>query len=180
MITTLYGDKWAPAAGALQFLVVFGMVRVFAELIYDFLVAVGRTRLCFWLQVLWLLALAVLLPVGAVVGGIRGVAFMQAVAAVVVALPAYVIAVRCTGVALLPIFRALVRPVVAGLALVAVLVATRLVVDGAFLQLLIGGVLGAGCFVLAVWPLRAALLPVKLDLARCSAFHVVCPGPPCT
>lgn len=153
-ITTLYGQKWAAAAAALQFLAVFGLVRVFSELAYDFLIALGEARRCLSLQVLWLLGLAVALPVGARIGGIEGVAMGQALVALVLVLPLFLASVARIGIGLGRLGQALLRPVVGCLALVAAVAVVRWLTEPSLVQLLVGGVAGAAVYLPVVWPLR--------------------------
>lgn len=162
-ITTVYGAKWAAAAAALQFLAVLGAVRVFAELGYDFLVALGHSRVCMWLQVGWLTALTVLLPVGALTGGIGGVATMHAAVAALLVLPAFVLMVRRSGVALGTLGAAITRPALGCLLLVGMIVVVRWYTDPSLLQLLLGGFLGVLVYLPVVWPLRRIVLLQATD-----------------
>ncbi|HEX4702838.1 MAG TPA: lipopolysaccharide biosynthesis protein, partial [Pseudonocardiaceae bacterium] len=140
VVTTLYGHKWAGATGALEFLVVLGAVRVAAELGYDYLVALGHGRRTMWLQAGWFAALAVFLPIGATQDGIRGVAMAHAAVAVLLVLPAFVIAVRATGVPVTVLGRAVVRPVLGCAVLVVVVLAVRWQTPPSLVRLLLGGV----------------------------------------
>lgn len=87
LVGILYGDKWLPAVAALQWLAVLGAVRVILELSYDLLIAVGRGSALIRVQLGWLAALAVGLPVGARLGGIEGVALTHATIAAALVLP---------------------------------------------------------------------------------------------
>ncbi|WP_431878083.1 oligosaccharide flippase family protein [Amycolatopsis sacchari] len=155
LITTVYGGAWAAAAAALQFLAVLGAVRVFCELCYDFLVALGLSRLTLWLQGLWLAALVVALPVGAVTGDIRGVAVAHAAVAVFVVLPAYLFALVRTGVSLRVLGSALAKPAAGTVVAAMVVVGLRLALPPSPLLLVLAGVLGALAYLPFVWPLRA-------------------------
>ncbi|WP_158881480.1 lipopolysaccharide biosynthesis protein [Amycolatopsis anabasis] len=157
VVTTLYGTKWSESAAVLQFLVILGLVRVAAELGYDFLVALGKPRATLWLQGGWLVALAVALPVGASLGGIQGVGLAHAAVAVLLVLPAFVLAVRGTGVRVAGLWRAVCRPVLGCLVLTAVVLTVRLLTPAGFVQLLIAGSLGALAYLAVVWPLRHEL-----------------------
>ncbi|GAA5172768.1 oligosaccharide flippase family protein [Amycolatopsis dongchuanensis] len=155
LITTVYGGAWAAAVAALQFLAVLGAVRVFCELCYDFLVALGLSRLTLWLQGLWLVALVVALPVGAVTGDIRGVAVAHAAVAVFVVLPAYLFALVRTGVSLRALGSALAKPAAGAVVAAMVVVGLRLALPPSPLLLVLAGVLGALAYLPFVWPLRA-------------------------
>jgi O-antigen/teichoic acid export membrane protein len=87
LVGVLYGEKWLPAVVALQWLAVLGALRVMLELCYDLLVAVGRAGSLVRVQLGWLLALAIGLPLGARIGGIEGVAIGQGVVATAIVLP---------------------------------------------------------------------------------------------
>jgi PST family polysaccharide transporter len=87
LVAILYGDKWLPAVVALQWLALLGALRVLLELCYDLLIAVGRAGAMIRVQVVWLVALAIALPLGAHLGGIAGVALAQGVVAAAIVLP---------------------------------------------------------------------------------------------
>ncbi len=154
LVTTLYGAEWEGATGALEFLVILGAVRVAGELGYDYLVALGYGRRTMWLQGGWFAALVVFLPIGAHLDGIRGVAAAHAAVATVLVLPAFAWAVRATGVPVMMLAKAVARPVIGCVLLVAVLLAVRWLTTPSLDRLLIGGVLGLAVYVPVVWPMR--------------------------
>lgn len=154
LVSTLYGHKWAASAAALQWLAVLALVRVACELAYDYLVALGRSRTTMWLQGGWLAALAVALPVGAYFGDIQGVAVAHAAVALLVALPAFALAVGRTGVHLASLVRPLIRPVLGSLAMAGVLLLLRLAFAPSALMLVVGGLACALVYAPFVWPLR--------------------------
>ncbi len=112
LVTLVYGQRWAPAAGILAVLAVFGSVRVIISLFSDVLVALDRTRNLFYLQLIWL---GVLTPV--MVGCVYwasgfGAGVAQVAVALLVVAPAYlVVLVRSCG---LPVGN-LVKPAIAPL-----------------------------------------------------------------
>lgn len=160
-VTTLYGGKWAAAAAVVQFLAILGVVRVFAELCYDFLVALGRSRTCLWLQVGWFGSLVVALPIGALWNGIAGVAALHALVAAVVILPAFAWMVRRTGVSLRQLGFALSRPVLGVVVMIAVMFGVRFLTDPSALQLFLGVGLGLLVYLPFVWPLRHQLRDLR-------------------
>ena len=87
LVGILYGDKWLPAIAALQWLALLGALRVVLELCYDLLVAVGRAGALVRVQIGWLVALVLALPIGARLGGIEGVAIAQGVVVAAIVLP---------------------------------------------------------------------------------------------
>jgi O-antigen/teichoic acid export membrane protein len=154
LVTTLYGQEWKGATGALEFLVILGAVRVASELGYDYLVALGHARRTMWLEAAWFAALVVCLPIGAHLDGIRGVGAAHAAVAVCIVLPAFVWAVRATGVPAMVLGRAVLRPVIGCALLVIVVLEVRWHTTPSFDRLLIGGILGLAVYVPVVWPMR--------------------------
>lgn len=161
VVTTLYGSVWAGSAVALQFLAILGVVRVAAELGYDFLVALGRSRTTLWLQAFWLVALLVCLPAGAWLGGIEGVGIAHAAVALLLVLPAYAVAVSKTGVSIRAVAVPLVRPLLGTACMILVILVVRWLTEPSFLQLLLGSALGLLAYLPAVWPLRRTLGSLK-------------------
>jgi PST family polysaccharide transporter len=157
VVSTLYGNAWVGSAVALQFLALLGVVRVAAELAYDYLVALGRSRATLWLQAGWLAALVVCLPIGAWFGGIEGVAMAHAGVALFVMLPAYAIAVTRTGISIRALATPLARPVLGSVLMVAMILVVRLLTEPSLTQLLLGSTLGLAAYLPAVWPLRKTL-----------------------
>ena len=154
IVTTLYGQEWKGATGALEFLVILGAVRVASELGYDYLVALGLANRTMWLEAGWFVALVIFLPLGAMADGIRGVGGAHAAVAVLFVLPAFVWAIRKTGMPVGKLGKAVVRPVLGCAVLVVVLLLVRWHTPPSFERLLIGGVLGLAVYVPFVWPMR--------------------------
>ncbi|HYS38379.1 MAG TPA: lipopolysaccharide biosynthesis protein, partial [Pseudonocardiaceae bacterium] len=102
----------------------------------------------------WVAALVVFLPIGARLEGIRGVGGAHAAVAVVLVLPAFVLAVRATGVPIGVLARAVARPVLGCALLVAVVLTVRWNTSPSFDRLLLGGLLGLAVYVPVVWPMR--------------------------
>lgn len=125
LVGILYGDKWLPAIAALQWLALLGALRVVLELCYDLLVAVGRAGALVRVQIGWLVALVLALPIGARLGGIEGVAIAQGVVVAAIVLPLNVRLLAGSGIHFGTLARAL-KPVAlaaacAGLGALAVL-----------------------------------------------------------
>lgn len=91
LVDAVYGHRWAPAAPVLAILVAFGSVRGFIALMCDVLVATGRTRLLFALQVLWLVILLPAMIIGVKTDGIRGAAWAHVAVSVIVLIPTYLV-----------------------------------------------------------------------------------------
>lgn len=153
LISVLYGDKWAPAATALQFLMILAGVRLLTGLALDILTGAGATRSSLWVNVGWAVALIPALVVGTHLGGIRGTAIAHAVVALFVALPLAVVALHRAGVRMAPIPRTLVRPLAAGvLTAVVTVVVARITGPYQIVELAVAGVAGLLCYIAIVMP----------------------------
>ena len=87
LVRIVYGSEWLGSAPVLVWLAALGAARVVLELLYDLLVALGDTRRLFVLQIAWLGALAVALPLGELGGGIVGVAVAHCAISVLLVIP---------------------------------------------------------------------------------------------
>jgi O-antigen/teichoic acid export membrane protein len=116
VVQVLYGDRWLPAIEALRWLALLGALRIVLDLCYDLLVAVDRARPLLKVQLVWLVALIVALPVGAHMNGIAGVGMAHVLVAAVIVLPLNVALVRSAGVRLRVLARAMAPVVAAGAA----------------------------------------------------------------
>jgi O-antigen/teichoic acid export membrane protein len=141
LVGILYGDRWLPAVTALQWLALLGALRVMLELSYDLLVAVGRAGALVRVQIGWLAALAVALPVGAHLGGIEGVAIAQGAVAMAIVLPLNVWLLAGSGLRFGPLVRALEPVAIAATAAGLIALAARRVDAPDWLTLLAGGAL---------------------------------------
>jgi O-antigen/teichoic acid export membrane protein len=148
LIALLYGERWDPAAGVLRFLAVLMVGRMLTSLAFDILTSMGHTRMTVWINTVWAVALVPVLWFATRWDGIRGASIGHAVVMVVVALPISVYALHRSGVRMLPMWPALMRPV-AGAALsgLVILVVARIVGPGVLGPLLLAG--GAGVMVYA-------------------------------
>lgn len=153
MISFLYGGQWTPAAVALQFLAVFTLVRLVTGLAMDALMGAGATRSTLWVQVGWAVALVPALWAGARLDGIRGASIAHAGIGLLIAVPLATLALRRAGVNLVPVRRALVRPVLSAvLAGGVALIVARLAGPHAFVQLLVAGSVGMAAYIPAAVP----------------------------
>ena len=157
VVGLVYGDAWLPAAAALPWLMVLALVRVLGELVYDFLVALGSSGSNLTLQVVWLAALVISLPVAVRAGGIEGVAMAHAGVATFVVLPAYAIVLHRAGVSLRAMAAQVSRPLVATVAAAAVAVAVVLLIGDQLAQLTIGAGLIGLVYLAIVYPMRTLL-----------------------
>lgn len=99
LVAFVYGQTWAPSAGVLAALGIFGALRVAFDLFASFLLAHGASGVVLWIQVLWFVALVPAMVIGTGRYGIVGGGWAHLVVGLGLVLPAYVIAVRRTGVA---------------------------------------------------------------------------------
>lgn len=109
IVRIVYGDVWAGASAALFWLAMVAGLRIFFELIYDYLVVAGMTGSIMSIQVCWLMALIPALFLGAT-AGIAGVAMAQFVVVAALVLPLYLWRLRAVGVQPLRLLRQLVLP----------------------------------------------------------------------
>jgi O-antigen/teichoic acid export membrane protein len=116
VVQVLYGDRWLPAIAALRWLALLGAIRIVLDLCYDLLVAVGRTGPLLKVQLVWLVALVIALPVGAHTNGIAGVAAAHVLVAAAIVLPLNVILVMGAGLRLRTLARAMAPVAGAGAA----------------------------------------------------------------
>ena len=128
LMSVVYGPDWTPAANALLWLGLLAGLRIFFELVYDYFVVVGGTRIVFTVQVIWLLVLVPALYAGAKLGGFAGAAAAQVVVALVVVLPVYVHELRRAGIGSRALAAGAALPVACGIGVAIVaLVAQRLI-----------------------------------------------------
>lgn len=163
LVHFLYGPNWAAAAQPLRFLAVLGGVRVFVELVSDYLIALGHPRSILLIQGLWVAGLIPALTIGARTGELVGVGVGHMVVAAGIVLPLSCLVIRATGVRLPLLAKRAFWPVIAtGLALAAVgVISSR--ISGAFFNLAISGTVGIVLYVGLLWPSRHWILPAVLQ-----------------
>ena len=143
MVSLLYGDRWLPATGPLRFLMILMIVRMLTGIAMDILMSTGATRWALLINTGWTAVLIPALWVGADIDGGRGVAIVQAVVGVFVAIPLAVYALHRAGVRLSPVTRQLARPLFAGALGGAVALGLRGILGpSALVQLLVAGTAG--------------------------------------
>ena len=153
LVAFLYGDKWAPAAPVLAFLMILMAGRVLTSFSFDILTAAGATRSTFWLNLAWAVVLIPTLIVTTHLDAIRGTAIGHAAVAMIVAVPLSVVALRRVGVHLGPAFGALRRLLVAGaLAAAVCLLLRQILPDVPVVRLLVAGGAGLLAYLLVVVP----------------------------
>jgi O-antigen/teichoic acid export membrane protein len=115
IIGFVYGGQWAPAAAALTWLGVLAAIRIFYELVYDYLVVLGVSRVILVLQLLWLAVLIPALLAGSALYGIAGVAAAQVGVAALVMVPLYLWRLRRAGIGALDLLRRVSLPLAAAI-----------------------------------------------------------------
>jgi O-antigen/teichoic acid export membrane protein len=157
IVTVVYGEVWAPAALALQWLALHAALRIAFELAYDFLAVRRRSTTLMVIQTIWVLALVPALVVGAQLGGIAGVALAQLVVAAVVLVGAYAWALARADVRIGALARTALVPVAAGVVAGVAAYALAQTVRPDILAALAGGVVGLALIAGAAALSRAAI-----------------------
>lgn len=121
----LLGSKWAPAAGAVRFLAVYGFFLSMILSALQVLKAVGRADLVFLARLLHLVLLVTVLVV-TIRAGITAVALDQAVVACAVALASTVLIIRYGSLRLAALAHSAGLPLLCALGMVAVVLLARL------------------------------------------------------
>ncbi|WP_239514028.1 oligosaccharide flippase family protein [Streptosporangium sp. 'caverna'] len=154
IIHVLYGVEWSQSAGVLRFLALLMLIRMMTSFALDILNGQGATRSTVWMNIGYGAAMVPTVIVCTQLEGIRGAAFGQAAAALLVALPLAILAVNRAGVRLLPVLPMLVRPLVGGLACFGVAMALAYLTAGnAFVTLFVAGGAGMLTYIVIVVPL---------------------------
>jgi lipopolysaccharide exporter len=139
LVTFVYGERWAPAAGILAVLAIFGSIRVIISLFSDVLVALDKTKRLFHLQLVWLAVLTPAMIAGVAWGDGIGAGVAQVAVALLVVAPIYlVVLVRSAGLPLAPLVRPAVLPLLAAVVAGVAAHFAAAAVGGALLKLGVG------------------------------------------
>jgi len=139
LIRVVYGEKWTLAATALGVLAFLGLARLIVGLLFDLLIALGRSRTTLALQLTWLVVLAPALYLATRwTQTIRGPAVAHVIVAYGLVVPLYLIALHANGIPLLHLARLLVRPMAAGCVAAAIMLLGRQRFDRPLPQLAVG------------------------------------------
>jgi len=144
IVNVVYGTEWGPAASVLWCLGLVAALRIFFELVYDYFVVVGDTRLIFSVQVAWLVALVPALYVGASSAGIEGAGVAQVLVAAFVVLPIYLVRLHSHGIAWRSLAACVAAPLAFGAGVVGVALAAAELIP---LDMVALAVAGAGLLV---------------------------------
>ena len=156
IVTVVYGEVWAPAAIALQWLALQAAVRIVFELSYDFLAVKRRSFTLMSIQVCWLAALVPALIVGSRFG-IVGVAIAQFAVAVLVLLVGFAWALHRAGIGMASLTRTALVPMAGGTLVFAGSRAAAQGLASALLAVLISGVVALVLTGTLAWLSRADL-----------------------
>jgi PST family polysaccharide transporter len=94
----VYGPQWLPAARPLVWLSALAALQILFELSYDYFVVLGKSRVVFTMQLVWLVVLIPALVAGALLDGTWGLALAEAIVAAVLTLPWYLRELQHVGV----------------------------------------------------------------------------------
>jgi O-antigen/teichoic acid export membrane protein len=154
ILVGLYGSQWAPAAAALRFLAILGLLRVVLFVGYDALVALRRSRTLLVLQAIWLTCLIPALIFGTNVDGIRGTSIAHVFVAGAIVSPAFLLVFSRLGIAPGRLLRAWGRPVLGGIVMAVAGWGVLHVIHRPWPQLLVGAAVTVAVYVPIVHPMR--------------------------
>jgi O-antigen/teichoic acid export membrane protein len=166
LVTALYGGRWEPAAAALVGLAILAACRSVTELFADFLVAMGRTRAVFIIQVIWLAALIPMLIAGAHLAGIGGVGIAHAAVATLVVVPSYLVVLRTTGIRTRLVLRSLAGPLAWSILAAGAAWLIAEAIPNPFFACIAGGTIAAIIAVIPHYSLLRRLLTERLAKRR--------------
>jgi PST family polysaccharide transporter len=152
VVGLVYGSRWLPAAEALPWLMVLGLLRIGCELAYDCLVAVGQRRSLFLVQGLWLLVLIPVLVVAARTGGIVGVSQGHVLVGGAVVVPVFLLALSRGGIGIGWIARACAWPFLGAAVMAAIVLGLEQRLGDSLPALLVVGTAGLAGYALCVLP----------------------------
>ncbi|WP_042403910.1 oligosaccharide flippase family protein [Streptacidiphilus carbonis] len=171
IVGLVYGGEWLPAAKALPWLMVLGLVRIGCELAYDCLVAIGRRRSLILVQGLWLVALVPVLIVAARTRGIVGVSQGHVLVAAGLVVPVFLIALHGGGIAVGSIARACSWPFFGGAVMAVFIELLEPQLGDGRIALFVLGTAAMAVYVVCVLPSRRFLLGTRPRRGRQQGRH---------
>lgn len=117
VVAFVYGTEWLPAADILVFVAALAALKIWFELIYDYLVVLGRSGSVLIIQLIWFVAAVPAMLGGVALLGAPGAALGQLVVVGVLVLPCYLVVLHRVGVRPGAFIGAVALPTSAGLAL---------------------------------------------------------------
>ena len=166
LVKFIYGPQWALAATALPWLALLAALRILFELSYDFFVVLGRARVVFTVQLVWLVALIPALIVGIREDGIRGAAIAGFAVAAGVVLPWYLIELHGASIKVHSLAAQVWIPIVAAAGVSLLSIGLGGVITNSLVILLIGGVLALGTISLLTLRLQPELAALRSTFAE--------------
>lgn len=150
LVRLILGEQWLGAAPVLAVIAIYAAVRTTSSSPYNLFLAIGRPAIP---AVLTWVSLAVFLLVALSLGvqhGLLGVAYSRLTGGVAVTVLAWILAIRHTSITPLDILRYLWRPILASIAMWAVLELVSPLSATTLINLILTVLLGAGVYVAAL------------------------------
>ena len=163
LVRILYGEKWAASAVPLRFLAAIAAVRVASLLATNLLVACGWGKTTFLVQAAWLAALVPTLWLGANSYGIEGVVAGHLVAAICVALPAYLIVLHRHHFSIAALARVTAKPLIGTVLVVVIGTGASHLPASDFVRIAVGTIVGLSAYGLVT---HSLWLPGLLERRR--------------
>jgi PST family polysaccharide transporter len=169
LIDVLYGARWLPGAPVLAALGLYGSLRVAFDISAGYLYSQGKSRPVLWIQIIWLIALVGAMIAATTAFGIAGAGWAHVLVAALVILPAYLIALKLSGVRIGELARMAWLPTVATIPAVAAAIGATILISDPLLALLAGGGAALVVYAALVWPwlrkqvrvLRSSTVPAE-------------------
>ena len=161
LIRIVYGVHWLPAHQPLIWLALLAALQIFFQLTLDYFVVLGRSRMLFTLQTVWLVALVPSLIVGARMAGVAGVALAELAIAVVLPLPWYLVSLHRAGLRGRSLAIRLGLPLLGAAAAGAAAAAAAAVAPSAWLALPCGALAGLLVIGLLLLRMRSVLASLR-------------------
>ena len=117
VIEFVYGAKWLPAADVLLFVAALMALKIWFELIYDYLVVLGRSGSVLIIQAIWFAATVPAMYWASTTLGAPGVALAQLLVVTLIVLPCYLVVLHRLGVLARSFLKAVALPLAASLLL---------------------------------------------------------------
>ena len=142
LIRFVYGPEWSLTSSILPWLGLLAAVRILFELVYDYFVVLANSRAVLTVQVVWLTALVPALALACQRFGLSGAGASQLAVALLVVFPLYVIELNRTGIPPRAFVAKLWWPLVAAVAVAALVFVVTRIVTMDLLALAVAGVIG--------------------------------------
>jgi lipopolysaccharide exporter len=151
LISVVYGERWLPGAAVLAALGIFGGLRALFDVFVSYLLARGASRAVLWTQVLWVASLVPAIIAATGWMGIVGAGWVHLAVAVVVVLPAYLVALHRNGISIAGLARCCWQPVAAVIPAAGIALAASALFPSPLVDLAVGAVVGGGAYVLLMY-----------------------------